>query len=324
MKLFIQIPCYNEEETLPVTVEAIKSVDFSKELPGVDVELLVIDDGSADRTVEVAKELGIQHIVTHSCNRGLAAAFRSGINYALQHGADVVVNTDGDNQYCALDIPALVRPVLDGKADLVVGCRPIIAHKEFSPLKKLLQLCGSWTLRKISKTSVRDAASGFRAFSRETCLKIFIHSKFSYCMETLIQAGNSGARVASVDIRVNKTLRPSRLFKSIPQYIRKSGGTMLAMFILYRPGRFFFMSSLIFWILAFLIGARAVWLRLAGEGMLRDYLPSLLLLVVCSVIAIMLDALAIIGELLKAQRRLTEEMLFLERKQFFCNNSTGE
>jgi hypothetical protein len=242
-------------------------------------------------------------------------AFRHGSEYALAHGADILVNTDGDNQYFGGDIGKLCRPILEGKADLVVGCRPIVKHTEFSPVKKLLQLAGSWTLRRISKTAVRDAASGFRAFSRETLQRIFIHSKFSYCMETLIQAGNTGIRVASVDIRVNPKTRESRLFKSIPQYIRKSGGTMLAMFVLYRPGRFFMMISLPFWMISLLIGVRALCLRWFGDGLIRNHLPSLLLLVVFAVIAIMLDALAIIGELLKAQRRLTEEVLYKVRER---------
>ena len=310
MRLFIQIPCYNEEKTLPEVVR-----DLPKQIEGIDeIEIMIVDDGSSDKTVEVARSLGIKHIVQHGSNRGLAAAFRHGSEYALAHGADILVNTDGDNQYFGGDIGKLCSPIIAGRADLVVGCRPIRGHKEFSPLKKLLQLLGSWTLRRISKTTVRDAASGFRAFSRETLQRIFIHSQFSYCMETLIQAGNSGIRVTSVDIRVNPKTRESRLFRSIPQYIRKSGGTMLAMFVLYRPGRFFFMVSLLFWLLALAIGGRAVYLRCIGEGLFRDHLPSLLLLVVSAVIAIMFDALAIIGELLKAQRRLNEEVLYLVRR----------
>ncbi len=311
MKLFIQIPCYNEEKTLPEVVR-----DLPKKIDGIDeIEIMIVDDGSSDKTIEVARSLGIRHIVEHGSNRGLAMAFRHGSEYALAHGADILVNTDGDNQYYGGDIGKLCQPILEGRADLVVGCRPIVGHREFSPVKKLLQLAGSWTLRRISKTTVRDAASGFRAFSRETLQRIFIHSKFSYCMETLIQAGNSGIRVASVDIRVNPKTRESRLFKSIPQYIRKSGGTMLAMFVLYRPGSFFLMTSLPFWLFALAIGARAVYLRCTGSSLFGEHLPSLLLLVVSAVIGIMLNALSVIGELLKAQRHLTEEVLYLERKR---------
>lgn len=312
MKLFIQIPCFNEEKTLPDVIR-----DLPREIPGIDeIEYMIIDDGSTDNTVEVARSLNIRHIVEHKTNRGLAVSFRDGVEYALRHGADLVVNTDGDNQYFGGDIPKLCQPIVEKKADLVVGCRPIRTHQEFSPLKKLLQRLGSWTLRQISKTTVRDAASGFRAFSRETCMRIFIHSKFSYCMETLIQAGNSGLRVASVDIRVNPKTRESRLFKSIPQYIRKSGGTMLAMFILYRPAAFFSICSIPFWLLSFGIGVRALYLAWSTEGgLIRDHMPSLLLVVIAALIAIMFDGLAIVGDLMRAQRRLTEEVLYLERKR---------
>jgi glycosyltransferase involved in cell wall biosynthesis len=311
VKLIVQIPCLNEEATLPGTV-----ADIPREIPGIDtVEIMVVDDGSTDRTAEVARELGVDHIVRLGSNRGLATAFRRGVEYALAHGADIVVNTDADNQYCGADIPLLVAPVLAGQADLVVGCRPIAEHPEFNPIKKVLQRLGSWTLRQISKTTVRDAASGFRAFSRETCQRIFIHSRFSYCMETLIQAGNSGIRVASVDIRVNPKTRDSRLFRNIPQYIVQSGGTMLAMFVLYRPGRFFSLLATPFLLAALLLGLRFLWLiyGLGATDPGRTYLPSLVLLAVCAIVGTLLVALGVIAEILKSQRRVTEEILFLER-----------
>ena len=309
MKCFIQIPCYNEEKTLPSVV-----ADLPKSIPGIDeLELMIIDDGSTDRTVETARELGSRHIVRHHTNRGLAAAFRSGVEYALSQGADILVNTDGDNQYFGGDVPLLVQPILENRADLVVGCRPIRDHREFSPLKKLLQRCGSQVLRTISKTTVRDAASGFRAFSKETLLRIFIHSKFSYCMETLIQIGNLGMRVASVDIRVNPKTRESRLFRSIPQYIRKSGGTMIAMFILYRPVAFFVFLSLPLWLVCIAGGLRAILCSACYHVPLKTYTPSLLAVVLLAVLALLFDILAVIGSLLKAQRRLTEEVLYLER-----------
>ena len=195
MKLIIQIPCLNEANTLAATI-----ADLPKEIPGIDIiEYMIIDDGSTDDTVKVAKECGVHHIISHGSNRGLATAFTSGRDYALENGADILVNTDADNQYYGPDIALLVQPIIENKAEIVVGCRPIVKHPEFSPIKKLLQLCGSWALRKISKTTVRDAPSGFRAFSRQAMERIFIHSKFSYCMETLVQAGTTGMRVASVD-----------------------------------------------------------------------------------------------------------------------------
>lgn len=313
MKLFIQIPCFNEEKTLTETV-----ADLPKHIEGIDsIEVMIVDDGSSDDTVAVAESMKVDHIVRLGSNRGLATAFRRGTEYALEHGADVLVNTDADNQYCGADIPKLVQPILNQEADLVVGCRPIVDHPEFNPAKKILQLAGSWTLRHISRTTARDAASGFRAFSRETLQRIFIHSKFSYCMETLIQAGNSGIRVASVDIRINPKTRESRLFKSIPQYIKKSGGTMLAMFVLYRPGRFFVFCAAPFMLGALILGFRFLYLIYVvhsfEEG--RTHIPSLILLAVCAVIGTSLIAMGVIGEIMKAHRRVSEETLYLQRKQ---------
>lgn len=310
MKLFIQIPCFNEEKTLPDVVR-----DIPKTISGIDsIEIMIVDDGSTDKTIEIARSLGIKHIVVLGTNRGLATAFKRGSEYALSHGADILVNTDGDNQYFGGDIAKLVQPILNNNADIVVGCRPILDHKEFSPVKKLLQLLGSWTLRKISKTTVRDAASGFRAFSRETLQRVFIHSRFSYCMETLIQAGNSGLRVASVDIRVNPKTRESRLFKSIPQYIRKSGGTMLAMFILYRPAAFFTLCSIPAWLFSLFLGLRAIILSIYLSVPIKQFLPSLILLTLTTFAAFLLVLLAFLGNLMRAQRCLTEEVLFYERK----------
>ena len=320
MKLFVQIPCFNEEKTLPDVVR-----DIPASIDGIDqIEIMIVDDGSTDKTIEVARSLGIRHIVSLGSNRGLATAFKRGTEYALFHGADILVNTDGDNQYFGGDIAKLVQPILNNKADIVIGCRPILEHKEFSPVKKVLQLLGSWTLRKISKTTVRDAASGFRAFSRETLQRIFIHSRFSYCMETLIQAGNSGLRVASVDIRVNPKTRESRLFKSIPQYIRKSGGTMVAMFILYRPTSFFMLCSLPLWLITLLIWIRIVFLKFYLSVAFKQFLPSMILSVVISLVALLLMLLGLIGNLLKAQRRLTEEVLYYERKNSPSEAETGD
>jgi glycosyltransferase involved in cell wall biosynthesis len=312
MKLIIQIPCLNEERTLPQTVR-----DIPRDVSGIDcVEILVIDDGSTDRTIKVAKELGVDHVLSLGSHRGLAGAFSKGIEYAVAHGADIVVNTDADNQYCGQDIARLVQPILEQRADMVVGCRPILAHSEFNPAKKILQLAGSATLRMLSRTTVRDAASGFRAFSRETCERLFVHSRFSYCMETLIQAGNTSIRVASVDIRVNKSTRPSRLFKSIPQYLWKSGSAMATMFILYRPGRFFGAMAGLLLGTACLIGLRFLylvyWTTHSAPG--RTYLPSLILLTLLAMTGVILIFLGVLGELIKTQRRLTEELLFLARR----------
>ena len=312
MKLIIQIPCYNEASTLPATVS-----DLPRSIPDIDtIEVLVIDDGSTDGTPEVARSLGVDHVLSLGSNRGLARAFARGIEHAVALGADIVVNTDGDNQYRGDDIAALVKPIIDNRADMVIGRRPIMDHPEFGAIKKGLQLLGSWTLRQISRTTVRDAASGFRAFSRETCQRLYIHSKFSYCMETLIQAGRIGLRVESVDVRVNATLRPSRLVKSIPDYVYKSGMTILAMFVLYRPGRFFASLAGVFIAVAFGLGVRFIYkVYVVPLNPGRTYLPSLTLLAICALTGFLLLLLAIVGELIQSQRRLTEENLYQLRKQ---------
>jgi glycosyltransferase involved in cell wall biosynthesis len=313
MKLVIQVPCLNEEETLPQTLR-----DLPKALPGIEeIAVLVIDDGSTDRTAEVARACGASHVLRLGTRRGLAKAFWLGLQESLALGADIVVNTDGDNQYVGADIARLVQPILERQADIVVGCRPIMSHSEFSNTKKGLQLIGSATLRVISRTEVRDAASGFRAFSREAAQRVFIHTRFSYCMETLIQAGNSGLRVASVDIRVNSATRPSRLYRSLPDYLCRSGLTMLAMFVLYRPARLFGTLSALCLGLALALGVRFLVMiyLLKTPDSSRTYLPSLILLSILAVTGVLMGALAVIAQLIRAQRVLTEEMLYLMRQR---------
>ena len=312
-KLIIQIPCLNEEDTLPQTL-----ADLPREIPGIDViEYLVIDDGSTDNTAEVARQCGAHHVLSLGSNRGLATAFRMGVDHALAQGADIVVNTDGDNQYFGGDIAKLVAPVLEGAADIVVGCRPIVDHPEFGFLKKALQLVGSFMLRLISKTDVRDAPSGFRAFSREACQRIFLYSRFSYCMETLIQAGNNGLRVASVDVRVNPKTRDSRLFRSIPQYLWKTGATMVSMFILYRPSRLFVSMAALLFLGAGVLGTRFLYLVYWQEAAdpTRTHLPSLILLAVLALGACLMITVAILAELARSQRRLVEEALYQTRRR---------
>lgn len=311
MKVVIQIPCFNEAQTLPATIR-----DLPASLPGVDeIEVLVIDDGSTDGTADVARSLGVRHVLSLGSNHGLARAFSKGVEKAIELGADVVVNTDADNQYRGEDIARLLPPILENRADIVVGCRPIVDHPEFGALKKLLQLMGSGTLRWLSKTTVRDAASGFRAFSRDACLRLFIYSRFSYCMESLIQAGNMGLRVASADIRVNPKTRESRLFGSIRQYLYKSGGTMLSMFVLYRPGRFFSTIGALFLGVALILGLRFLYLIYVAPVPGRTYLPSLILLAVCAVTGFLMIMLGILGELIRFQRRIAEENLYIQRRR---------
>lgn len=315
MKVIIQIPCFNEESTLPDVIR-----DLPVQIPGIGcVEYLVIDDGSTDKTVEVAKELKVHHILELGSNRGLAFAFTAGIKYALEHGADIIVNTDGDNQYAGSEIEKLVFPVLQKQADIVVGCRPIKEHQEFSRAKKMFQVLGSWVLRKISKTNVKDAPSGFRAFSKEACLRMFVYSKFSYTMETLIQAGNSNLRVVSVDIRVNPKTRDSRLFKNIFEHMYKSARTIVHMYILYRPGRFFFWVGSVFIGGAAIIGFRFIYLVyfIENPDKHRTYLPSLILLAILAFWGIVSYLIGILGELIKSLRKQNEEIIANQRKMMF-------
>ena len=312
MKLIIQIPCYNEAHTIEQTIN-----DLPTHVDGIDtIEYLVLDDGSMDDTSAVAKRCGAHHIVRQTYNKGLAATFSNGIAHAIALGADIVVNTDGDNQYRGQDIAKLVKPICEQLADIVVGCRPVKTHPEFNLLKKCLQYAGSWVLRKISKTTIRDAASGFRAFSREACMRLYVHSSFSYCMETLIQAGNIGLKVASVDIEINPKTRESRLFKNTFQYVFKSASTIVSVFVLYRPGSFFLLCSLGSFFVSFLLGARFLYLTYLTHPSdpTRTYLPSLILLSIFATFGMILIFLGIYGEMAKAQRRLLEEIITNQRK----------
>lgn len=231
MKVIVQIPCLNEEKTLPLVM-----ADMPREIPGVDeLEYLIIDDGCTDKTVEVAKELGVHHIVTHSHNMGLARSFRDGVDYALAHGADIVVNTDGDNQYPQAKIPELIQPILDGKAEIVIADRQTQKIAHFSPAKKLLQRFGSWVVNKAAGTNIPDAASGFRAYSRASLMRINIITQFSYCMETTIQAGNKRIPIVSIPVVTNPKTRESRLFKSSWEHVIKSMSAILRAYIMYRP-----------------------------------------------------------------------------------------
>ncbi len=235
-KLIIQIPCYNEEESLPSTLAALP-----RTLPGIGrIEWLVVDDGSTDGTCRVARRCGADYVLEQPKHGGLALAFTAGVRAALRAGADVIVNTDADNQYCADDIGRLIRPVLDGEADLVVGARPIDQTDHFSPVKKRLQHLGSWLVRLLSGTDVPDAPSGFRALSREAALRINVFSDYTYTLETLIQAGRAGLRVRSVPIKTNGPTRPSRLMRSTASYVLRSLGTLLVIAMVYRPLAFFF------------------------------------------------------------------------------------
>ncbi len=308
-RLIIQIPCFNEEATLPATV-----ADLPRHVPGFDVvEWLVIDDGSSDRTSDVARELGVDHVVRHRRNRGLAAAFLTGLDTALKLGADVIVNTDADNQYNGSCIGAITAPVLDGEADIVVGERPIETISDFSGLKKRLQRLGSWVVRRFSGTDIADAASGFRAFDREAAMKLHVYGKYTYTMETLIQAGAEGLKVMSVPIRVNPQTRPSRLVKSSAQYVRRSAGTIVRSYAIYRPFRFFSGIAMVPAIPGLLLIVR--WLVLYwADDVYTPRLPSLIAAITMLVIAGQLLAIAFLADNTATSRRLLAESRFESRR----------
>ncbi|MET4578502.1 glycosyltransferase family 2 protein [Ottowia thiooxydans] len=304
MKLVIQIPCYNEAETLAITLAALP-----RQAQGFDVvEWLIIDDGSDDDTVTVAKACGVDHVVRHTRNQGLARAFMTGLDACLHLGADVIVNTDADNQYCADDVPALVQPILERRAEIVVGARPIETIAHFSPLKKALQKLGSWVVRVASKTDIPDAPSGFRAMSRSAAQRLMVFNDYTYTLETIIQAGQKNMAIVSVPVRVNGDLRPSRLVKSIPSYIKRSVVTIVRIFIIYRPFRFFGTIGVALFGVGFLLGLRFLWFYLEGHG--GGHVQSLILAALLMGMGFQTILIAFVADLLAANRKLTEDIRY--------------
>lgn len=304
MKLIIQIPCFNEAETLSIALAALP-----RSVRGFDsVEWLIIDDGCQDETIKVAKANGVDHVVRHLGNKGLARAFMTGLEASLSLGADVIVNTDADNQYNADDIPALVQPILEHRAEIVVGARPIETIEHFSPIKKLLQKLGSWAVRVASKTDIPDAPSGFRAMSRTAAQKLMVFNDYTYTLETIIQAGQKNMTIVSVPIRVNGDLRPSRLVKSIPSYIKRSIVTIIRIFVIYRPFRFFGTIGTVLFSVGFLIGLRFLWNYLQGNG--EGHIQSLILASVLLGMGFQTILVAFVADLLAANRKLLEDVRF--------------
>ena len=303
MKLIIQIPCLNEEATLPETIAALP-----RRIDGIDeVELLVIDDGSTDRTVEVARECGVEHIVRLTNNRGLAAAFQAGLDACLKLGADLVVNTDADNQYSGADVPKLVAPILAGEADMVVGDRRVATIEHFSGRKKALQRAGSWVVRRLSATAIADTTSGFRAYSREAALGLLVTDNFTYTLESLIQAGKMLVAVQGVEIATNPQTRESRLFDSTGAYVRHNALSILRIYTRYEPLRVFAGASLVVGVLAL-----AAWMPFLIDwifnGDSSGHIQSLILGAVLFIAALQLLALGVIGDLLAGQRVMTQRV----------------
>ena len=303
MKLIVQIPCLNEEQTIAETIRAIP-----RTLLGVDsVEVLVIDDGSRDRTAEIAREAGADHIVSHARNLGLAAGFRTGIDTALRLGADLIVNTDGDHQYRGADIATLVQPVLEKRADIVIGDRQFRAVRQFGPLKTRLQILGSQVVSSLAGHPVPDAVSGFRAFSRDAAIRLNIHSRFSYTTETIIQAFNRGMTVVSVPVTTNRVDRPSRLAGSSLRFIIQQAVIMIRMYAMYRPMRFFFYRGSVFLLAGMIPVLRFLWFNINGAG--QGHIQSLVLGAALLGAGFLLLVTGLLSDLIAQNRRLTESVL---------------
>jgi glycosyltransferase involved in cell wall biosynthesis len=304
MKLIIQIPCYNEAEALPITLGELprEVAGFSK------VEWLVINDGSTDATAEIARKLGVDHVISFTKNQGLAKTFIKGLDACVRLGADVIVNTDADNQYQAADIPKLIAPILAGKADIVVGIRPIDDIESFSLIKKVLQKLGSSVVRTVSKTDVADAPSGFRAMSREAALRINVFNDYTYTLETIIQAGQKNLAITSIPVRVNRELRPSRLVKNILSYVQKSIFTIIRIFVVYKAFRFFMSVGLSVFSMGMLGGLRYLYYYLNGSG--SGHVQSLILSSILLGIGFQTMLTAFLADLLAVNRRLMEDIQY--------------
>lgn len=308
MKLIIQIPCLNEEKTLPVTIR-----DIPRHIPGIDeVEILVIDDGSTDKTVEVAKRLGVDHVVSFPKNRGLAEAFKAGVDACLKLGADFIVNTDADNQYKGSDIPKLVQPLINREFDMVIGDRQTDKIEHFSGTKKFFQKFGSWVVRKVSRTSVPDTTSGFRAYTREAALRLNVVSEFTYTLETIIQAGHKRMAVGHVQIGTNGMLRQSRLFKGITNYMKRSANTIIRIYTMYKPMKVFVTTGMLTFLVGSAIGLRFLLFYLQGNG--DGHIQSLILAAVLMIIGVQMGLIGLVADLIANNRKLLEETLYRVKK----------
>jgi len=308
MKLIIQIPCYNEAETLEIALNGLP-----KQIDGIDIiEYLIINDGSKDNTVEVAKNWGVHHIVNFKRNKGLAKGFMAGIDEALRQGADIIVNTDADDQYCGADIEKIVRPILDGQADIVIGARPIDETEHFSPLKKKLQHFGSWVVRKASSTDIPDAPSGFRAYSREAALQLNVVNEYTYTLEQIVQAGRNKIAIMSVPIRTNAELRPSRLFSSMFGYVKKSMLTIIRSYIMYKPLQFFIMLGSVPVIAGLVLGIRFLVRFFMGNG--DGNVQSLILVSLLITIGVLMWVIGILADTIAANRKIMQDVQMRVRR----------
>ena len=317
MKLIIQIPCYNEEKTLELAYN-----DLPKSIDGIDtIEYLIINDGSKDNTVQKARKLGFHHIVSFKQNKGLAKGFMAGIDACLHLGADIIVNTDADNQYCGADIEKIVRPILDGKSDIVIGERPIDETEHFSWKKKKFQHLGSWVVRVASGTEIPDAPSGFRAYSREAALRLNVVNEYTYTLETIIQAGNSKTAMTSVPIRTNPETRPSRLFSSMWRYMKRSSTVITRSFIMYKPLAFFLSVGSVLMLFGIVLGIRFLVYMGMGDG--SGHIQSLILTAILLMMGFQTITIGLLGDTIAANRKLLEDVQYRVRKME-CGKSDEE
>ena len=315
MKLFVQIPCLNEEQTLPLVLDSIP-----KKIDGVDqIEILVIDDGSTDKTVEVAKKHGVKHFVRHTRNKGLSRSFTDGLDYALSHGADIVVNTDGDNQYPQEKIGDLVQPILQKEAEIVIGDRQTASLAHFSPLKRLLQALGSRVVNIAARTDVADTVSGFRAYSKEAAIQMYTINTFSYCTETIIHAGRKRIPMMSVPVGANAPTRKSRLFKNMWQHIFKSMGAISKGYFMHQPWKIFVIPGIVFFAIASVLFLRYVFLFIFEDP--SGHLQSLIVAVALFILGFLFMGLGIIADLIKTNRILLEEILEREKRKDYSQGS---
>ena len=317
MKLIIQIPCYNEEETLELAYN-----DLPRHIDGIDtIEYLIINDGSKDGTVKRAKELGFHHIVSFMQNKGLAKGFMAGIDACLHLGADIIVNTDADNQYCGADIEKIVRPILDEKADIVIGERPIDETEHFSWKKKKFQHLGSWVVRVASGTDIPDAPSGFRAYSRDAAMRLNVVNEYTYTLETIIQAGNNKTAMTSVPIRTNPETRPSRLFSSMWRYMKRSSTVITRSFVMYKPLKFFMTLGFVLLLFGAVLGIRFLILMAMGDG--SGHIQSLILTAILVMMGFQTITIGLLGDTISANRKLLEDVQYRVRKME-CGKSDEE
>jgi glycosyltransferase involved in cell wall biosynthesis len=308
MKLVIQIPCYNEEAYLATTLR-----DIPGTIPGIDeIELLVVDDGSTDATAEVARRAGVRHLVRFKNRKGLAQAFMAGLDASLRAGADIIVNTDADNQYCGADIPRLIEPILRGDADMVIGDRNIRELPHFSPLKRFLQRFGSWAVRRISGTDIPDCTSGFRAYNREAALRMNIVSQFTYTLESIIQGGKKNIAIAHVPVRTNSETRESRLFSSMREYVKRSLSTMVRIYTMYEPFKVFLMIGVMVLLAGVFLALRYLYYYLTSGG--QGHIQSLIFAAIFTIIGFQVLLIGLVSDIISANRRLIEDALYRIRK----------